>query len=64
MPRPRQRTECIGLMATKAEAQLIKAYARGRRISVSEYLRESAIRPLMDAAAPNAEGEVGDGQQD
>jgi hypothetical protein len=27
-------------------------------------LRESAIRPLMDAAAPNAEGEVGDGQQD
>lgn len=52
--RTRQKTENVGFMTTREEYVLLKDYVRQRRISMTQYLREVAVQPLIE---PPAQGE-------
>jgi DNA topoisomerase VI subunit B len=49
--RPRLKTEMAGTLLTKVEYEILQAECRRRKISVSEYLRETAVAPLVAAQA-------------
>jgi hypothetical protein len=53
--RPRILTELVGCMVSQKDYEMLKREAERRGITVSRYLRESAIRPLLDAKAAPAE---------
>jgi hypothetical protein len=59
MARKRVLTENIGCFLSKQDADTVKAYAKAQRMTVSDYLRQAAVRPLLVVAA---EVEV-DGEQ-
>jgi hypothetical protein len=48
MPRRRRYTEHLGLQVTKSEIETVKQHAKAHRMTVSEYLRASAVRPLLE----------------
>lgn len=49
--RKRRRTEHLGFQATKEEEQMIRGYVKSRRMTVTEYFREVAVQPLLQAQA-------------
>jgi hypothetical protein len=42
-------TENCGFWLTKAEIRAVQAHAKAQGLTVSDYLRLSAVRPLMEA---------------
>ena len=63
MPRKRRKTETLGMMATVAEYAVVKEYVTRNRLTITEYLRQAAIRPLMEAQVNSLEqvsGETAD----
>jgi hypothetical protein len=49
--RRRTLTENIGCYVTKAEIAALKAHAKAQRMTVSDYLRQAAVQPLLQAQA-------------
>jgi hypothetical protein len=47
MPRRRTYTEMIGYTLPKSEYELLKAEMKRRKLSVSEFLRRTAVAPLL-----------------
>ena len=55
--RRRTLTENIGCYLSKPEAEALRSYVTAQRITISDYLRAVAIRPLMQAQAAEAEAQ-------
>ena len=49
MPRRRRYTEHLGFMASVQEERMVKEYLKSRKMTASEYFREVAIQPLLEA---------------
>jgi hypothetical protein len=56
MPRRRRYTEHLGLQVSKLEIETVKSHAKAQRMTVSEYLRESAVKPLLDTPKADDDG--------
>jgi hypothetical protein len=61
--RKRCKTESFGLLLTKDEREIMRAYLRERRLTPTQYLRETAVRPIVELAKQASAGEVQDGQK-
>jgi len=48
--RKRRYTETFGCLLTVEERAVMQAYLRERRLTPTQYLREHAIKPIIDAA--------------
>jgi hypothetical protein len=59
--RKRRFTETFGCLITVQEREIMQAYLRARKLTPTEYLRETAVRPVVEMAK---QAEVSDGQQD
>lgn len=57
--RKRVLTENIGCFLSQQDATTVKSYAKAHGMTVSDYLRQAAVQPLLQAQA--AEVEVLDG---
>jgi hypothetical protein len=60
MPRKRVLTENIGCHISKSEYEVLKSEMQRRRLTVAEYLRAVAIRPLLTVTH---DAEVVNGQE-
>ena len=60
MPRRRTMTEMIGCHISRADYEVLKAELKLRRLTVADYLRDAAVKPLV--AQLMGEGRV-DGQE-
>lgn len=47
MPRPRRYTEMVGCDLSKPHAEAFKAEIKRRKMTVSQYLRDTAVMPLI-----------------
>jgi hypothetical protein len=46
--RKRRYTETFGCLLTVTEREIMRAYLRERRLTATQYLRESAIQPVVE----------------
>jgi hypothetical protein len=53
--RKRSKTESFGCLLTMHEREIMRAYLRERRLTATEYLRQAAIQPIMEAAQQASE---------
>jgi hypothetical protein len=48
--RKRRYTESFGCLLTVEEREVMRAYLRERRLTPTEYLRETAVKPIVELA--------------
>jgi hypothetical protein len=53
--RKRRYTEHLGLQVSVLEEKIVKEYLKSRKMTATEYFREVAIRPLVEAQAADIE---------
>ena len=53
--RHRRKTESFGCLLTVDEREIMRAYLRERRLTATEYLRQAAIQPIIEAAQQASE---------
>jgi hypothetical protein len=56
MPRKRRYTEMIGCCVSKAEYEVLKTEMKRQRLTVADYLRQTAIRPLLETPKESDNG--------
>jgi hypothetical protein len=47
MPRKRLLTEHLGCMVSVQEIETVRQHAKAQHVSISDYLRSAAVRPLL-----------------
>jgi hypothetical protein len=58
--RKRRFTETFGCLITLQEREIMQAYLRERKLTPTQYLRETAVRPVVELAK---QAEVQDGAE-